>query len=61
MKRHYNQEVSKWLKANPGRTVTQYQITSLFSTAYGKAATLQMLEVVSGKLAYGQLTEIQAI
>jgi hypothetical protein len=40
MKTYYNHKVSKWLKANPGRTVTLYQITSLLSTAYGKAATI---------------------
>jgi hypothetical protein len=28
------------LKAHHERTVSQYQITSLFSTAYGKAATI---------------------
>lgn len=38
MKTYYDQEVSKWLKANPGRVVTQFQIASLFSAAYCKAA-----------------------
>jgi hypothetical protein len=41
IKTYHNQEVSKWLMANPGRTVTQYQISSLFSTAYEKAATTE--------------------
>jgi len=40
LKTYYNWEVSKWLKASPGRTVKQYQISSLFCTAYGKAATI---------------------
>lgn len=40
LKTYYDQEVTKWLKCNPGRTVTQYQICPLFGKAYGKAATI---------------------
>jgi hypothetical protein len=40
MKTHSDREVSKWLKANPGRNVTQYQISSHVSTAYGKAVII---------------------
>lgn len=40
LKSYYDQEVRKWLKTNPGRTVGQYQISSLFSVAYGKTATV---------------------
>jgi hypothetical protein len=40
LKTYYNREVSKWLKASPGRTVKQNQIISLFCTAYAKAATI---------------------
>jgi hypothetical protein len=36
----YDQEASKWLKANPGRTVTQYQISSFSFAACGKAAAI---------------------
>lgn len=41
LKTFFNQEISKWLKAHPGRVVTQFQISSLFNVAYGKAATVQ--------------------
>lgn len=37
---YFNQEITTWLKNNPGRTVTQFQIAKLFSSAYGKAATI---------------------
>lgn len=40
LKTYYNQEVHKWLRNHPGRVVTQYQICSLFTGAYGKAATI---------------------
>lgn len=41
LKTYLNQELSKWLKAHPGRVVTQFQIAGLFNDAYGKAATVQ--------------------
>lgn len=37
---YYDQEVTTWLKAHPGRTVSIYQISSLFTRAYNKAATV---------------------
>ncbi|XP_026319551.1 uncharacterized protein LOC113230034 [Hyposmocoma kahamanoa] len=37
----YTQEVMIWLRNNPGRIVTQYQLGKLFGIAYAKAATLQ--------------------
>jgi hypothetical protein len=40
VKTYYNQEVSKWLMADPGRIVTKYHISSLSSTAYRKAETI---------------------
>lgn len=36
---YYNQEIDRWLKANPGRVVGPFQIGKIFSVAYGKAAT----------------------
>lgn len=44
LKSYYDQEVRKWMKTNPGRTVGQYQISSLFSVAYGKAGTIANAE-----------------
>ncbi|KAJ8890678.1 hypothetical protein PR048_010187 [Dryococelus australis] len=41
---YYDQEVTKWFKNHFGRTVSQYQISKLFSAAYGKAATLVIPE-----------------
>ena len=37
---YYNSEVTLWLKNNPGRTVGLYQLSRLFASAYGKAATV---------------------
>lgn len=37
----YGQEVKTWLRANPGRVVTQFQIGSLLGLAYNRAATMQ--------------------
>lgn len=37
---YYNQEITTWLKQNPGRTVTPYQVGRIFASAYGKAATV---------------------
>lgn len=36
---YYGQEIQTWLKQNPGRIVTHFQIASLFNKAYLKAAT----------------------
>ena len=51
MKTYYNQAVTKWLKKNPGRVVTQFQVASLFSEAYGKTATIS--NALSGFLSTG--------
>ncbi|KAI4454088.1 dde superfamily endonuclease [Holotrichia oblita] len=37
---YYDDEVRKWLRTYPGRVVTFQQITSLFSAAYLRAATI---------------------
>lgn len=37
---YYNQEITMWLKHNPGRVVTCYQVGKLFSNAYQRAATM---------------------
>lgn len=37
----YSQEVKTWLRANPGRVVTQFQIGSIFGKAYNRAASIQ--------------------
>lgn len=37
---YYDQEIAKWLKANPGRVVTHTQVAYLFGNAYKKAATV---------------------
>lgn len=41
LKTYFNQEISKWLRSNPGREVTHFKIAGLFNAAYGKAATVQ--------------------
>lgn len=41
LKTYYDQQITKWLKAHPGRVVTQFQIGGLLNEAYGKAATVQ--------------------
>ena len=38
---YYDQELEKWLRNNPGRIVTTFQITELFGYTYVKAATSQ--------------------
>lgn len=40
--KYYNQTVTQWLKENPGRTVTIYQVSKLFNHAYEKTATLEI-------------------
>jgi len=37
---HYNSEIVSWLRAHPGRRVTEYEIAGLFSSAYGRAASV---------------------
>jgi hypothetical protein len=37
---YYIAEIEKWLRANPGRWITQAKVVMLFGYAYGKAATL---------------------
>lgn len=43
---YYSQEVNTWLRNNPGRVVTQFQLAKLFGAAYCKTATIQ--NAVSG-------------
>ncbi|CAM1330499.1 Uncharacterised protein r2_g3954 [Pycnogonum litorale] len=37
---YYNQAVETWLRTNPGRAVSVYQISELLGKAYGRAATI---------------------
>lgn len=39
---YYGQEIKIWLRSNPGRVVTHFQIARLLGTADAKAATLEM-------------------
>lgn len=36
----YNQVMDSWMRTNPGRAVTQYQVSRLLGEAYGKVATV---------------------
>lgn len=36
----YNQVMDSWMRANPGRAVTQYQISRMLGEAYGRVATV---------------------
>ena len=40
LKTYYDQQISQWLRAHPGRAVTMFQISQLFGLAYGKAASV---------------------
>lgn len=37
---YFNEEAILWLKANPGKVITLYNIGALFGKAYRRAATL---------------------
>lgn len=37
---YYDENVTRWLRSNPGRKVTQFEVTELLAEAYGRAATL---------------------
>ncbi|XP_041459064.1 uncharacterized protein LOC121410818 isoform X2 [Lytechinus variegatus] len=39
---YYDQELEKWLRNNPGRVVTSFQVAELFGNAYMRAATTQV-------------------
>eukprot|EP00057_Strongylocentrotus_purpuratus_P025734 XP_011680208.1 PREDICTED: uncharacterized protein LOC105445838 [Strongylocentrotus purpuratus] len=39
---YYDQELEKWLRNNPGRVVTTFQVAELFGNAYMRAATTQV-------------------
>lgn len=41
LKTYYNQKLNNWLSNLPGRTITHYQLATLFLDAYLKAATLK--------------------
>jgi hypothetical protein len=43
---YYDDEVRNWLRSNPGRVVTFHQLSSIFSAAYLRAAT--MLTAING-------------
>lgn len=51
LKGYYNQAVQKWLRTNPGLSLTQYQVSETVAEAYGKAATIE--NAVSGFKACG--------
>ncbi|XP_076814279.1 uncharacterized protein LOC143460585 [Clavelina lepadiformis] len=40
LKTYYYQQIEQWLRANPGRAVSAFQICRLFGLAYGKAANV---------------------
>lgn len=37
---YYNQACDKWLRTNPGKTITQFQVSEIFGEAYGRAASI---------------------
>ncbi|KAI4472063.1 hypothetical protein MML48_1g08606 [Holotrichia oblita] len=41
---YHNQELLKWLKSHPGRTITHYRVAELFKNAYQNAATISNAE-----------------
>lgn len=50
-KTFYNQEIERWLSANDGRVVTQYEIAELMGNAFIRAATMN--NAISGFRATG--------
>ncbi|KAJ4425615.1 hypothetical protein ANN_27811 [Periplaneta americana] len=42
----YDQEVAVWLRSNPGRVVTQFQVAKLYDSAFVRAAT--MITAING-------------
>ncbi|KAJ4440802.1 hypothetical protein ANN_10648 [Periplaneta americana] len=42
----YDQEVAIWLRSNPGRVVTQFQVSKLYGSAFVRAAT--MITAING-------------
>lgn len=40
MSKYYIQAVETWLRSNPGKAVSQYEVTELFNKAYMRAATV---------------------
>ncbi|KAF2894839.1 hypothetical protein ILUMI_11335 [Ignelater luminosus] len=40
LRAYYGQEIKVWLRSNPGRVVTQFEVAKLFGSAYAKAATV---------------------
>lgn len=51
LKGYFNQEATRWLKNHPGRVITQFQISQLFTPAYQRAATVE--NAASGFLCTG--------
>jgi hypothetical protein len=54
----YDQAINKWLRSNPGQCVTQFQVSSPLSEAYGKAASISNEQMGFWQLDYGLLTEV---
>ena len=40
LKTAYNNSVDTWMRSNPGRRVSEYEVAKLFSTAYTRSATM---------------------
>lgn len=40
LKKYYSVECENWMRNHPGRTITTFQITSIFAPAYAKTATI---------------------
>lgn len=40
MSTYYTQAIETWMRTNPGRAVTQYQVSQLIKEAYERAATI---------------------
>lgn len=40
LKTYYYQQLDTWMRAHPGRAVSQFQFAGLFGAAYGKAASV---------------------
>ncbi|KAJ8955183.1 hypothetical protein NQ318_009079 [Aromia moschata] len=44
LKNSYAQEADKWMVCNPGKTITQCEVATLFGNAYNRVASLDLLE-----------------
>lgn len=41
-KKYYSRACDNWMTSHPGRCISQFQVSSLVSNAYGKAATIEI-------------------